>query len=352
MVEVIYAQQEAKARLADAARYRPRQPFQFSCTLDRIKLRSGKQQERQLRRGEFGGGTQDFAGSHIIMDAEPIPNKPQTGGKSVRLVRPSIVVLCGPAACGKSHFAERHFRPTQIVSSDWARARVCDDERDQRFNAQAFALVHFLVEQRLMLNRLCVVDSTALTGPARKDLLDLAKKHQVTAVAIVFDVPLETCVERDQKRERSVGRAVIERHHQAFELAKAALPHEGFDQVLEFQDADLDTVQIEIVFRPVARPAQRPPRPEAGNSRRPERPITLTGPRIDAPAVAGSPPRTEPVPRPAQPAAAPRPVVAPVPATSNPIIPPAAAPAAKPAVAPAPAAPSLRPPETPSTAGE
>jgi hypothetical protein len=165
-------------------------------------------------------------------------------------------------------------------------------------------------------------------------------------------VPLETCVERDQKRERSVGRAVIERHHQAFELAKAALPHEGFDQVLEFQDADLDTVQIEIVFRPVARPAQRPPRLEAGNSRRPERPVTLAGPRIDAPAVAGSPPRTEPVPRPAQPAAAPRPVVAPVPATSNPITPPAAAPAAKPAVAPAPAAPSLRSSETPSTAGE
>ena len=106
------------------------------------------------------------------MDSEPIPNESKTGGKSVRLVRPSIVVLCGPAACGKSHFAERHFRPTQIVSSDWARARVCDDDRDQRFNAQAFALVHFLVEQRLTLNRLCVVDSTALTGPARKELLD------------------------------------------------------------------------------------------------------------------------------------------------------------------------------------
>jgi len=40
-------------------------------------------------------------------------------------------------------------RPTQIISSDWARALVCDDARDQRFNVQAFALVHFLVEQRL-----------------------------------------------------------------------------------------------------------------------------------------------------------------------------------------------------------
>src|SRR5208337_3786605 len=106
------------------------------------------------------------------MDSQNVPDKANADGKLVRLLRPSIVVLCGPAACGKSTFAERHFRPTQIISSDWARARVCDDDRDQRFNSQAFALVHFLVEQRLTLNRLCVVDSTALTGQARKDLLD------------------------------------------------------------------------------------------------------------------------------------------------------------------------------------
>ena len=123
------------------------------------------------------------------MDPE---NTPVNGGNSLRILRPSIVVLCGPAACGKSTFARRHFRPTQIISSDWARALVCDDERDQRFNAQAFALVHFLVEQRLTVNRLCVVDSTALTGQARKDLLDLAKKCQVPTTVILFNVPLES----------------------------------------------------------------------------------------------------------------------------------------------------------------
>src|SRR2546427_9925013 len=80
----------------------------------------------------------------------------------IRLVRPSVVALCGPAACGKSAFAARHFRPTQIISSDRCRALVCDDEQDQRFQTQAFALLHFLVEQRLGVNRLCVVDSTAL----------------------------------------------------------------------------------------------------------------------------------------------------------------------------------------------
>ena len=214
-----------------------------------------------------------------------------THSMSVRILRPSIVVLCGPAACGKSTFAARHFRPTQIISSDWARACVCDDDRDQRFNAQAFALVHFLIEQRLTLNRLCVVDSTALTAPARKELLELAKRFQVPAVALLFDVPLDTCVERDEKRERSVGRIVIERHHQGFELTKAVIREEGFDQVLELQDGDLDKVQIDILFRPVARQAPRPQGPGAGAARPKERAVSPLGPTSVAPRTAPAPQR-------------------------------------------------------------
>ena len=210
----------------------------------------------------------DSSTSQLPMASENVADTGKAGGKSLRLLRPSIVVLCGPAACGKSTFAQRHFRPTQIVSSDWARAHVCDDERDQRFNTQAFALVHFLVEQRLMANRLCVVDSTALTPQARKELLDLARKYQVPSTLLLFNVALETCVQRDQNRQRSVGRAIIERHYRAFEETKAALGQEGFDQVVEIPGEASDQVQIEILFRPVARPAQRP---DAGPPRRFER---------------------------------------------------------------------------------
>jgi protein phosphatase len=187
------------------------------------------------------------------------------------------VVLCGPAACGKSTFAARHFRPTQIISSDHARALVCDDERDQRFQTQAFTLLHCLIEQRLSINRLCVVDSTALTASARQGLLELARRYHVPAVVLVLDVPLETCLEHDAKRERSVGRQVIERQYQLFEQAKVAIKQEGFEQVIELAGEDLDKVQIEIVFRPVPRAvtdvapperrrgAPRPPEPAAAN---------------------------------------------------------------------------------------
>jgi protein phosphatase len=217
-----------------------------------------------------------------------------TSGNPLRILRPSIVVLCGPAACGKTTFAQRHFRPTQIISSDWARALICDDERDQRFNAQAFALVHFLVEQRITLNRLCVVDSTALTGQARKDLLDLAKKCQVPITLLLFNVPLETCVERNEKRERSVGRAVIERQYEAFEQTKGTIRQEGFDQVVELQDGDLEKLQIEVLFRPIVRTVQRPQRSAPGVPRRFERPAQPfhnrpNGPQNDVQSISAPP---------------------------------------------------------------
>jgi predicted kinase len=186
------------------------------------------------------------------MDSHNLTDRSSVGAKAIRLLRPSVVVLCGPAGSGKSTFAKLHFRPTQIISSDWARAIVCDDERDQRYNTQAFAVVHFLMDQRLRVNRLCLVDSTALTFQSRLDLLSIARKRQVPVTLILFDVPLETCIEHDTKRERSVGRSVVERQYQAFEESKVAVRQEGFDQVLEVHDGDAEKVKFEILFRPVA----------------------------------------------------------------------------------------------------
>jgi len=215
------------------------------------------------------------------MAEEPTVNPSQE--KRVRLIRPSIVLLCGPAACGKSTFAQRHFRPTHIISSDWARGRVCDDERDQRFNTQAFALVRCLTELRLGLNRLCVVDSTALAPPHRREFVELAKRFQVPSVIFLFDVPLETCIERDRQRERSVGAAVIERHYLAFGQTKTDVRQEGFDQIIELGDSDLDKVQIEIVFRPISQAAPAPGRRPQTEGRSGPRPSLPRAPQAQAP---------------------------------------------------------------------
>ena len=65
------------------------------------------------------------------------------GGKSqfkIVLPRQALIVLAGPAACGKSTFAARHFTATQVVSSDHMRALIADDESDQSVSGLAFDL--------------------------------------------------------------------------------------------------------------------------------------------------------------------------------------------------------------------
>ncbi len=180
----------------------------------------------------------------------------QSPGRIIRVFRPSLVVLCGPAACGKSTFAVHHFRSTQVVSSDVCRAMVCDDERDQRYHLQTFALVKFLVGQRLSINRLCVVDSTALTPEGRRSLLELGRKFEVRVELFMFDIPLERCLDFDRNRERSVGTKVIEEHFQLYHRARTAVVSEGFDEIVELHEEDLQSVRIEILYRPVFRPRQ------------------------------------------------------------------------------------------------
>ena len=218
---------------------------------------------------------------------------PPTGGRLVRLARPSIVVLCGPAGCGKSTFAAKHFRSGQIVSSDKCRELVSDDERDQRYSEQAFSLLHYIVEKRVSINRLSVIDSTALREATRRSLLSLARRYQVPCVLFLFHVPLEKCLARDQNRERSVGAPIVEEQVQLFEETCRGVHQEGFDHVVEFRDEEMDGVRFEVVFRPVKRPQVRTQaRPgSARNSRTGRRrPSRRPESRAEAPAPPASPP--------------------------------------------------------------
>ena len=98
-----------------------------------------------------------------------------------------LVVLVGPSGSGKSTFAARHFRPTEVLSSDRFRALVSDDERDQSATRDAFEALHFVAAKRLARGRLTVIDATNTQPHARQSLIKLAKNAHLRAVAIVFD---------------------------------------------------------------------------------------------------------------------------------------------------------------------
>src|SRR3954447_21950028 len=94
----------------------------------------------------------------------------------------SLVVLIGPSGSGKSSFARKHFRPTEIVSSDVCRGLVSDDENDQSATKPAFELLHTIVEKRLERGRLTVVDATSVRREDRKSLVQIGRKFNVLPI--------------------------------------------------------------------------------------------------------------------------------------------------------------------------
>src|SRR6187551_153497 len=101
----------------------------------------------------------------------------------------SLVVLIGASGSGKSSFARQHFLPTEVLSSDFCRGLVSDDENDQAATGDAFEVLHFIAGKRLAAGRLTVVDATNVQPEARRPLVALAREHHVLPVAIVLDLP-------------------------------------------------------------------------------------------------------------------------------------------------------------------
>jgi predicted kinase len=112
----------------------------------------------------------------------------------------SFVVLIGPSGSGKSTFAQKHFLPTEILSSDACRGMVCDNENDQAVTNEAFEVLHYIARKRLALGKLTVVDATNVQPEARKPLVQLAREHHCLPVALVFNLPERVCEDRNRGR--------------------------------------------------------------------------------------------------------------------------------------------------------
>lgn len=145
----------------------------------------------------------------------------------------ALVLLIGPAGCGKSTWAARHFRPDQILSSDAFRAMVAGDATDQSATADAFRLLHAATGARLGRGLLTVIDATNLTAAARLGLRQQARRAGRPVVAVIFDVSLERCLAQNAaRRERQVPDAVVQRHHAGMRRVRAQLPFEGYESII------------------------------------------------------------------------------------------------------------------------
>ena len=125
-----------------------------------------------------------------------------TPRRAISVPADALVLLIGAAGSGKSTFARRHFPGEAVVSSDRFRGLLAGDEADQRVTDAAFELLHMAVEHRLEAGVLTVVDATNLDRLSRATPLDLARRFQRPAVAVVFALPAELCLHRNRTRQR------------------------------------------------------------------------------------------------------------------------------------------------------
>ena len=167
---------------------------------------------------------------------------------SVEIALPpsSLVALVGPAGAGKTTFAAAHFKPSEVLSSDQARLLVSDDEGDQSASAAAFAVLYFIAARRARRGRLTVVDATNVRPQDRQRVLWLAQRYKRPAIAIVFGLPLELCIARDQSRPgRQVGANVIRDQWEQMPKSPSVVAKEGFGAVYWFGSAsEIDSALV------------------------------------------------------------------------------------------------------------
>lgn len=161
----------------------------------------------------------------------------------------SLVVLIGASGSGKSTFAKKHFLPTEIISSDYCRALVADDENDLAATDDAFEILHFIAGKRLAAGRLTVVDATNVKPEDRKPLIELARQYHCLPVAIALNVPERVCQDRNRIRtDRRLPDHVAYRQLQNLRRSLRGLEREGFRHVLTLSSPEeADTISLERV---------------------------------------------------------------------------------------------------------
>jgi protein phosphatase len=143
-----------------------------------------------------------------------------------------LITLVGSSGAGKTTFARKRFLATEIVSSDALRGVVCDDETNMESSGDAFELLRLIVDKRLGMHRLTVVDATNVRARDRAPLIAIARRRGAPVVAIVLDVDGPTCVARnDARNDRPNSHIYVMRQQDALRASLGQLTGEGFASV-------------------------------------------------------------------------------------------------------------------------
>ena len=168
---------------------------------------------------------------------------------AIKIPNLSLVILIGPSGSGKSTFARQHFLPTEVLSSDYCRGLVSDDENNQAATNDAFEVLNYIAARRLARGHLTVIDATNVQPEARRPLVQLAKQYHCLPVAIVLNPPEKVCHERNRARsDRMFGPHVVRQQRSQLRRSLKALKREGFRHIFVMDSAqEIEAATIERV---------------------------------------------------------------------------------------------------------
>ncbi|MCP3869862.1 MAG: polynucleotide kinase-phosphatase [Gammaproteobacteria bacterium] len=158
----------------------------------------------------------------------------------------SLVALVGISGSGKTFFSKNHFKDSEVISSDYCRGLVSDDENSQEATSDAFDVLYYIAGKRLARKKLTVIDATNVQQEARKPIVALAREYHCLPVAIVLNLSEKTCAARNKARPgRSFGKHVLRNQQSQLRRSMKSLKREGFRYIYVLNSEDeINTLEI------------------------------------------------------------------------------------------------------------
>jgi protein phosphatase len=179
----------------------------------------------------------------------------------LRIEPGSVLVTVGSSGAGKSEWAERNFRPDQVVGMDSLRRWLSGSDTDESATPEAFDVLLRILEPRARRGLTTVLDGTFLDGRARRRVLDICARYRRPAVAVCFHIPAELAQYRNRAGRKPLAgkqlRAQVERVRDFTLAHSGGRNDEGWARVVFFGDVDTDLL-------PVIRYTMPPPLPYPG----------------------------------------------------------------------------------------
>ena len=155
--------------------------------------------------------------------------------------RPSLILLVGIPGSGKTTYAKNYIEqnPNTIhLSSDAIRKEFYGDENIQGNPGDVFSLMQKRAVEALNNGSNVLYDATNVTRKDRAGIIGVCPKFAKIECHIIW-APIETCIERDTKRERTVGKEVIDR---ILKIFQAPYYDEGIDEIKIIKPSNFNSI--------------------------------------------------------------------------------------------------------------